>query len=95
MTGFTLFALLLLAVVTLFALSNPGTIVLRMLAWQVETTLAIAVVGAAIAGGFLVFVSNVVGQQHLRRRVRDLQARVRELEARLPEPTASKPDQTP
>jgi uncharacterized integral membrane protein len=95
MSGFTLFALLLLVVVTVFALANPAPIALRFLMWQAETTLAIAIIGAAVIGGFLVFVSSVFGQQHLRTRLRDAQTRVRELEARLHESTASKPEQKP
>lgn len=95
MSGFTLFALLLLVVVTVFALANPAPIVLRFLMWQAETTLAIAIIGAAVIGGFLVFVSSVFGQQHLRARLRDAQTRLRELEARLHESTASKPEQKP
>jgi uncharacterized integral membrane protein len=80
--------------VTLFALANPVPIILRFLIWQVETTLAIAIIGAAVVGGFLVFVSNVFGQQHVRARLRDAQARVRDLEARLQE-SASKPEPKP
>ncbi|MDR7417555.1 MAG: LapA family protein [Armatimonadota bacterium] len=94
MSAFTLFALVLLAVVTLFALSNPEPIALRFLAWRLESTLAIVVIGAAIVGAFLVFVSNLIGQRQLRGRIRELQARVRELEARVAEsPQTSKPDQ--
>ncbi len=81
MSAFTLFALLLLVGVTVFALYNPEPVVLRFLVWQVQTTVALAVVGGAVIGGLLVFVSSLLGQQHLRARVRELQARVRELEA--------------
>jgi uncharacterized integral membrane protein len=95
MSIFTLFALILLAVVTLFALANPTDVTVRFLAWQLNTTLALAVIGAAIVGGFLVFVSNVLGQQHLRARIRELQTRVRELEARQPASAGTDPDQKP
>lgn len=85
---FTLFALLLLVAVTLFALANPQPVTLRFLLWQVETTLALATIGAAVLGGLLVFLSSVLGQRHLRARLREVQARVRDLEARTPEPGA-------
>jgi uncharacterized integral membrane protein len=94
-SGFALFSLLLLVAVTLFALANPTPVTVRFLVWQVETTLALAVIGAAVAGGVLVFVSSVIGQQHLRARLREAQARVRELESRLPGAGGGPPDQQP
>jgi uncharacterized integral membrane protein len=94
MSGFTVFALLLLVAVTLFALANPLQVTVRFLMWQIEATLALAVIGAAVLGGFLVFISSVIGQQHLRARLREVQARVRELEARL-QGSGSPPDDKP
>jgi putative membrane protein len=95
MTGFSLFALLLLVVVTAFALMNPVPVTVRFLAWQAQTTLALAVIGAAVFGGFLVLVSSVLGQRHLRARLREAQARARELEARLHELDGTRPERTP
>ena len=95
MSGFSLFALLLLAVVTAFALTNPAPVTVRFLAWQAQTTLALAVIGAAAIGGFLVLVSSVLGQQHLRARLREMQARARELEARLHELDDTRPEHKP
>ncbi len=91
MSAFTLFALVLLVAVTLFALGNPQLISVRFLAWSMETTVALAVIGAAVAGGFLVFLGNVVGQQQLRARLREAQARVRDLETRLREAEGATP----
>ncbi|MDQ7857323.1 MAG: LapA family protein [Armatimonadota bacterium] len=91
MSAFALFALVLLGLVTVFALSNPAPVVLRFLSWQVETTLALAVIGGAVIGGVLVFVSGVLGQQQVRARLRESQARVRELEARLHDSSRSDP----
>jgi uncharacterized integral membrane protein len=95
MSGFTLVALVLLAVVTMFALANPSPILIRFLTWQYQTTVALAVIGGAVLGGLLVFVSSVVGQQQLRGRLRDAQARVRELEARVHNLTSPQPDEKP
>lgn len=83
MSGFAVFALILFAAVAVFSLSNPDLVTVRFLAWRLQTSLALAVVGAGIAGGLLVLISNTIGQQQMRSRVRDLQTRIRELEARL------------
>jgi uncharacterized integral membrane protein len=83
MSGFALLALLLLVVATIFSLSNPSVVVLRFLVWQTEISIALAVIGGAVLGGLLVFISGLIGQQHLRARVRDLQARLREAEAKV------------
>jgi uncharacterized integral membrane protein len=93
MSAFTLFGLVLLVLVMLFALANPGTVLVRFLVWQYQTTVALAVIGAAVLGGLLVFVSNALGQRGQRARLRQLQARVRELEARVQELSAARPDQ--
>jgi len=93
MSAFSLFALLLLVAATVFALSNPALVVLRFLTWQLEISLALAVIGGAVLGGLLVFVSSLIGQQHLRARVRDLQARLRDAEAKIAE--SGRPSNTP
>ncbi|MDR7520904.1 MAG: LapA family protein [Armatimonadota bacterium] len=94
MTPFALFVLLLLAAATAFALGNPGAVTLRFLVWQFETTVALAVLGAAVIGGLLVFVSSALGQRHLRARLRETQARLRALEARAQDLPPG-PDRTP
>lgn len=84
MSVFTVFALLVFAAITVFALANPAPVALRLVVWEVRTTLALATIGAAVLGGLLVFVSGFIGQQRLRSRLRELQARVRELESHPP-----------
>lgn len=84
MSAFTLLALLLFGAVMVFALGNPSPVVLRFAVWEVRTTLALAVIGGAVAGGLLIFITSVIGQQRLRTRVREMQARLRELEAQPP-----------
>lgn len=95
MTGFSFFAILLLAVVTVFAIMNPTPVSVRFLIWRAETTLALAVIGAAILGGLLVLMSSMLGQRHLRTRLRETEARVRELETRLHELDGALTDQNP
>lgn len=94
MSVFTVFALLLLGAVTVFALANPSAVVLRLAVWEVQTTLALVTIGAAVLGGFLVFVSGFIGQQRLRSRLRELQARLRELESQPPA-SGGRPNQNP
>ncbi len=94
MSIFTVFALLLFAAVTVFALGNPSAVVLRFAVWEVQTTLALATVGAAVLGGLLVFASGLVGQRRLRSRLRELQARLHEIESQ-PASAAGRPPQGP
>jgi uncharacterized integral membrane protein len=94
MSVFTVFALLMFAAVTVFALANPSTVVIRFAVWEVQTTLALATIGAAVLGGFLVFTSGFIGQQRLRSRLRELQARLRELESQPPA-AGGRPNQDP
>ena len=94
MSVFAIFALILFAAVTVFSLSNPDLVMVRFLAWHLQTSLALAVVGAGIVGGLLVLISSTVGQQQLRARLRELQSRLRELEARLA-PADRSSDQPP
>lgn len=94
MSFFTVFALLLFAAVTVFALANPTYVVLRLAVWEVRTTLALATIGAAVLGGLLVFVSSFTAQQRLRGRLRELQARVRDLESQQ-SAAAGRPQQSP
>lgn len=84
MSAFSIFAVLLLVITAVFALSNPAPVAVRFVAWEYQTSLALAVIAGVVLGGFLVFVSSLSGQSHLRARVRDLQNRLREAEAKLP-----------
>lgn len=93
MSVFAVFALILFAAVTVFSLSNPDLVTVRFLAWHLQTSLALAVVGAGIVGGLLVLISNTVGQQQMRARLRELQNRLRELEGR-PAPADRSADHT-
>ncbi len=100
MPAFTVFALLLLVVTMIFALSNPAPVAVRFVVWEYQTSVALAVIGGIVLGGFLVFVSGLAGQSHLRARVRDLQARLRDAEAKPPTPGSrpqpgSRPEERP
>jgi uncharacterized integral membrane protein len=71
---------LLLAAATIFALQNPMAVPLRFLVWNLSTTLALAVIGAAVAGGLLVYVASLLSLGDLRRRLRAAEGRLREVE---------------
>lgn len=92
MSAFNLFVLVLLAVVTVFALANPSPVSIRFLVWELQTTVAVAIMGAAILGGLLVLVSCFAGQMRHKARIRELQAMVRALESR-PVGSGRQPDE--
>jgi len=93
-----LIALPLLLLLILFALSNPQPVSLRVWPTDYAATLplSLAVLGAMaiafLAGGLLVWVSELVQRRRARRAehtVRLLEAQVQELKARLAEPPPS------
>ncbi|MDQ7850557.1 MAG: LapA family protein, partial [Armatimonadota bacterium] len=55
-------------------------VTLRFVAWSLSTTLALAVIGAAVLGGLIVYVASVVSHGALRGRLRAAEARLREWE---------------
>jgi uncharacterized integral membrane protein len=91
MSAFTLFALLLLAVATMFALANPDRVMVRFLMWHLETTVALAVVGGSVLGGFLVFISQALAHRRMRAQIRDLQMRLSSAEQGRPGPGPAPP----
>jgi uncharacterized integral membrane protein len=78
---FRVLAALLLVGTTIFALNNPEPVVLRFLTWGVYTTVALAMLGSALFGGLLIWLSTMATQRRLRAQVRDLQTRLRTVEA--------------
>ncbi len=92
---FRIFALLVLVVATAFSLNNPDLVMVRFLAWRFETTLALAVLGGAVLGGFMIFASGMAAQRRLRAQVRELQVRVRTLESSPAGPGAGTPTSLP
>ena len=87
-------AVLLLAAATIFALQNPATVTLRFVTWSLTTTLALAIVGAAVLGGLIVYIASLFSHGELRARLRSAEARLREGErerAARGEPSGSPP----
>ena len=71
-------AVLLLVAATIFALQNPAAVTLKFVRWSLTTTLALAVIGAAVLGGFAVYVASLFSHGALRARLRAAEARLRE-----------------
>jgi uncharacterized integral membrane protein len=94
-----LIALPLLLLLVLFALSNREQVLLRFWPdYTVALPLALAVLGgmavAFLAGGLLVWISELAQRRRARRAeqtVQLLEAQVQELKARLPQPLAPPP----
>jgi len=78
--------ILLLLVVTIFALSNAGPVTVMFWQWPIYTgSLAFAIVGAGILGAVLVFLPSLIRQSHLGGRIRELERQQR------PEEPAGRP----
>ncbi|MGH2453977.1 MAG: lipopolysaccharide assembly protein LapA domain-containing protein [bacterium] len=85
-------ALLLLAAVTIFALNNPAPVNVRFLRWQWATTLALAMIAAALAGAVVVYVASLAAHQGLKARLRTAESRLADKERQRP---ASPPPSPP
>ncbi len=83
----------LLAAATIFALNNPDAVTLKFLIWKYPTTLALAVLGAAVLGGLIVYIVSLLSHGGLRARLRSAEARLREWE--LERTARSEPAGTP
>jgi uncharacterized integral membrane protein len=74
------FAVLLLAAAALFALQNPTPVTLKFALWSLTTTLALAIIGAAVLGGLVVYIASLFSLAGLRARLRGADARLGEWE---------------
>lgn len=72
--------LVLLLVATIFALQNPSPVTLSFVVWKFNTTLALAIIGAAIAGAVVVYAASLFSLSQLRGRVRAAETRLRQWE---------------
>ena len=84
-------ALVLLAVVTIFAVNNPAAVTVRFLFWTYGTTLALAMIAAAAAGALIVYIASLVAQQGLKARLRAAESRLAEMERPRPAPPPHTP----
>ncbi|HLW59008.1 MAG TPA: LapA family protein [bacterium] len=85
-----LFLVILLVVVTVFALSNLSTVTVNF--WQVTVysgPLALVIVGAGVIGALLTYLGSLGHHFRLARQIRTLEGRVRAHEPLDPHPSAS------
>jgi uncharacterized integral membrane protein len=85
-----LFLVILLVVVTVFALSNLSTVTVNF--WQVTVysgPLALVIVGAGVIGALLTYLGSLGHHFRLTRQIRTLEGRVRAHEPLDPHPSAS------
>jgi uncharacterized integral membrane protein len=88
--------LLLLLVVTAFALSNRAPVTVSFWQWPIYTgPLAIVIVGAAVIGALLTYLSSVTHHVRQSQHIRSLQDTARAQEARPAAPTQASPTQAP
>lgn len=88
-------ALVLLVVVTIFALNNPTAVTVRFLAWTYGTSLALAMIASVAVGALVVYIASLGAQQGLKARLRATETRLAELERqRTATPSQSPPSRT-
>jgi uncharacterized integral membrane protein len=88
--------LVLLLAVTAFALSNQAPVTVSFWQWRIYNgPLAIVIIGAAVIGALLTYISSV--SHHLRQsqQIRSLQDSARAQEARPAAPAQTSPGQAP
>ena len=98
MGGTLLKWLVLLVVVTTFALSNRMPVTVSFWQWPIYNgPLAIIIVGAAVIGALLTYVSSVTHHLRQTQQIRSLQESVRAHEAKHPQatPAQTSPMQAP
>lgn len=72
--------LVLLVVVTVFALQNPDPVTIKFLGWQYPIQLGVALIASGVIGAFIIYLSGLFTQGELRARVRSAESRLREAE---------------
>jgi len=75
--------LVLLLAVTAFVVQNQDTVSVRFLAWSFATQLGLAMIGAAVVGGVIIYVSALFRHRELRGQIRGAEARLREAEQKM------------
>ncbi len=75
---------ILLLAVTFLVVQNQDAVTVRFFFWQVQTQLGLALIGAAVVGAFIMYISAVIKHRELRGQIRGVEARLREAEERMP-----------
>ncbi len=71
--------------VALFAIQNAASVTVKFMFWQFQSSLAVVIILAMLAGMLLVFLLSIPGRLKRRKELYDKQKKIRELEKRLQE----------
>jgi uncharacterized integral membrane protein len=82
---YLIFAAVLGIFISVFAIQNAAPVTVKFIFWQFESSLAVLVILAILAGMLLVFLLSLPGRLKRRKELYDKQKRIRELEERLKE----------
>lgn len=74
-------------IVALFAVQNSSMVAIRVLAWGLETSLVLVIIGSAALGALSVTVVSLPRTIRLRLRLREYEGRIKRLEAEIREKT--------
>ncbi len=71
--------------VAIFAIQNAAPVTVKFLLWQFESSLAVLIIIAMLAGMLLVFLLSIPGRIKRRKEIYDKQKKIKELEKMLAE----------
>ncbi len=71
--------------VALFAIQNAASVTVKFVIWQFESSLAVVIILAMLAGMLLVFLLSIPGRLKRRKELYNKQKRINELEKRVRE----------
>ncbi len=71
--------------VALFAIQNAASVTVKFIIWQFESSLAVVIILAMLAGMLLVFLLSIPGRLKRRRELYNKQKKINELEKRVQE----------
>ncbi len=71
--------------VALFAIQNAASVTVKFMFWQFQSSLAVVIILAMLAGMLLVFLLSIPGRLKRRKELYDKQKKIKELEKRLQE----------
>ncbi len=71
--------------VAIFAIQNAAPVTVKFLLWEFESSLAVLIIIAMLAGMLLVFLLSIPGRIKRRKEIYDRQKKIKELEKKLAE----------
>ncbi len=80
--------------VAVFAIQNAAAVTVKFLFWEFESSLAVLIILAMLAGMLLVFLISIPGRIKRRKELYDRDKKIRELEKKLEECESRSREQT-